>query len=202
MRKILYSLLLCVFILTGCQGGSKKTDTPAAPAHNVPPAYPAPGTGNTIVNPDQTSQAYPAPKAVKPAAPGSSSNAYPKPGSSSNATPVANPFAPAAGDEKLDRGKATVDIKNSTVIAAESFPVQVSLHLKGTLPNPCYRLRVNPALPDAQKSIQVEVYSVLEPNEICTEVIQSFDETILLGSFSTGHYSIYINGELLGEFDA
>ena len=31
---------------------------------------------------------------------------------------------------------------------------------------------------------------------------KSFDVEIPLGSFPAGHYSLYINGELLGEFDA
>jgi hypothetical protein len=196
MRKFVYGMLLCALILTGCQGASKKTDTPAATAHIVPPAYPAPGSGNAA------QPAYPGPKGTKPTAKAVASNIYPGSGSSTGGTPVANPFAPAAGDEKLERGTATVDIKNSAVIVAESSPVQISIRLKGTMPNPCYRLRVNPAQPDAQKSIQVEVYSVLVPGEICAQVLQNFDETILLGSFPAGHYTVYVNGELLGEFEA
>jgi hypothetical protein len=48
----------------------------------------------------------------------------------------------------------------------------------------------------------VEVYSVSEPGKVCTQVLKDFDVEIPLGSFSGGHFTVYINGELLGEFDA
>jgi hypothetical protein len=95
-----------------------------------------------------------------------------------------------------------VEIKDSGVVKLESDPLQVKIHLVGTLPNPCHFLRVNPSQPDDQKRIQVDVYSVTKPGEVCTEVIQNFDVEVPLGSLSSGHYLIYINGELLGEFDA
>ena len=191
MRKFIYGLLLCVIILTGCSGGAKKTDTPAAPAHNIPPAvYPGARSGDA-------SQAYPAPQGGNAA-----NSAYPGPNTSGGAASAANPFAPAAGDEKLTRGEAFVEIADSQVTLMESNPPQVKLHLKGSLPNPCHQLRVNPSQPDAQKKIQVEVYSVVKPDEMCTEVLKEFDEEIPLGSFPAGHYSVYVNGELVGEFDA
>jgi len=79
--------------------------------------------------------------------------------------------------------------------------VQVKLHLVGSLPNPCYKLRVNPAQANAEGRIDVEVYSLAEPGKACTDVLQPFDVQIPLGSFESGHYSVYINDELLGEFD-
>ncbi len=194
MRRLLSGMLLCVVILTGCKGAAKKTVTPAAPAHNVPSAvYPGPQSGNQA-NAGQSSLPYPAPQF--------NSAVYPAPGASGGQTPVTNVYAPAPGDDKLIKGIATVVIKDSGIILQQSAPVQAKLHLKGTLPNPCYHLRVNPSLPDDQKRIQVEVYSVTKPGQVCTEVIQDFDVEIPLESYPTGHYSVYINGELLGEFDA
>jgi hypothetical protein len=202
MRKMMCGLLLCAVILTGCQGKSKKTNTPAAPAHNVPPAvYPGAKSGNPPGT-DQASQAYPGPKHNSSASVAAPGNAYPGPAASAASTPVTGSFAPAAGDEKLDRGEAFVEMSASELILAESAPQQVKLHLKGTLPNPCYQLRVNPAQPDYQKHIQVEVYSVTQPGKMCTEVLQDFNVIVPLENFSGGHYSVYINGELLGEFDA
>ena len=72
----------------------------------------------------------------------------------------------------MDRGNAFVEIDSSSVVLLESDPMQVKLHLKGSLPNPCYHLRVNPSQPDDQKHIQVEVYSVAKPGEMCTDVLQ------------------------------
>jgi hypothetical protein len=197
-------MLLCVLVLTGCQSAKKKTVTPAAPAHNVPPAvYPAPKTGNPA-DAGQASQPYPAPL-------GNSFNApYPAPGISATSptltisvtsTPVTNQYAPAPGDDKLIRGTAFVDMTASRMILLETAPHhQVKLHLIGTLPNPCYKLRVNPAQPNDQNDINVEVYSVTKPGQVCTEVIQDFDVEIPLGSFTGGHFTFLINGIVLGYF--
>ena len=202
MQRLLCGMVLCVVVLTGCQSPAKKTATPAAPAHNVPSAvYPGPQSGNNA-NAGQASQPYPGPQGNAAANTGATSAPYPAPGASSGQTPVTNEFAPAAGDDKLIKGNAIVVIKDSGIVLQQSAPVQVKLHLKGTLPNPCYHLRVNPSQPDDQKRIQVEVYSVAKPGQVCTDVVQDFDEEIPLGSFPSGHYSVYINGELLGEFDA
>jgi hypothetical protein len=202
MRKFLCGMVLCAILLTGCQSASKKTDTPAAPAHNIPPAvYPAPKS-ESPVDAGQANQVYPAPQdnsAASAIAPG---DAYPAPSTSAGSAAVINEYAPSAGDENMDRGNASVEIDSSSVVLLESDPKQVKLHLVGTLPNPCYHLRVNPSQPDDQKHIQVEVYSVSKPGEVCTDVIQDFVVEIPLGSFPAGHYSIYINEELLGEFDA
>jgi len=148
----------------------------------------------------QANQPYPAPQGNVPA--NASSGPYPIPGPTTGQTPTTGDYAPVPGDEKLTRGEALVVIQESGVISIESAPVQIKLHLRGTLPNPCYQLRVKPAQPDDQKHIQVEVYSVVDPSQICAEMIQEFDAEIPLGSFPSGHYSVYINGELLGEFDA
>jgi hypothetical protein len=199
MRKIICVMLLVAVILAGCQKGSNKSNTTAAPVHNVPPAvYPGPKSANSL----DTSTAYPGPQGKAAANANSSSDIYPEPAASAESTPVVGTFTPLAGDEKLNRGDAIVDIKQSELILLETFPVQVRLHLKGTLPNPCYQLRVNPSQPDDQNRIQVEVYAVVEPDKMCTEVVQDFNVLVPLGPYSSGHYSIYINGELLGEFDA
>ena len=202
MRKFLSGIVLCAIILTGCKSASKKTDTPAAPVHNIPPAvYPVP-KGESPVDAGQANQVYPAPQdnsAANAIAPG---DAYPAPSTSAGTTAVINEYAPSAGDENMDRGNASVQIDSSSVVLLESDPKQVKLHLVGRLPNPCNHLRVNPSQPDDQKRIQVEVYSVVKPGENCTDVLEPFVVEIPLGSFPAGHYSIYINEELLGEFDA
>ncbi len=200
MRRLLCSLLLCVVVLSGCGGAAKKTVTPESPAHNVPSSvYPGPNTVNPQ-NAGQANQPYPGPQGNNPA--NGSSAPYPGPNTPSGPTPTPESYAPVPGDEKLTRGEATVALKDSGVVSMESSPVQISLHLKGTMPNPCYHLRVNPAQPDTKNQIQVEVYSVVDPSTICVEMINEFDVETPLGSFPSGHYSVYINGELLGEFDA
>ena len=118
----------------------------------------------------------------------------------STSEPMNNPFAPQPGDANLTRG--TVFIEESGLLIRESYPPQISLTLSGNLPNPCHELRAEIGTPDADNQIDVDVYTVVDPNVMCTEVLKPFTESIDLGTFPTGHYTVRVNGELVGEFDA
>lgn len=113
--------------------------------------------------------------------------------------PITNPFAPQPGDESLTRGN--VYINEASLIIRESFPPQISLTLSGDLPTPCNQLRVEVKPPDGEKKIVVDVYSVVDPSQICMQVLEPFDAVIDLGTFPTGHYMVWVNGEMAGEFD-
>ena len=114
--------------------------------------------------------------------------------------PSTNPLAPEPGDSDLTRGN--VYINEASLIIRESFPPQVSLTLAGDLPTPCNQLRVESSPADAENKIVVDVYSVIDPDEMCTQVLEPFEESIDLGTFPTGHYTVWVNGELAGEFDS
>lgn len=113
--------------------------------------------------------------------------------------PITNPFAPQPGDESLTRGN--VYINEASLIVRESFPPQISLTLSGDLPTPCNQLRAQINPPDAENKIVVDVYSVVDPSQICAQVLEPFEAAIDLGTFPTGHYTVWVNGELAGEFD-
>jgi hypothetical protein len=119
-------------------------------------------------------------------------------------TPAVPPsgYEPQSGDSKLKRDNVFLEIENSSLLVMESYPIQVNTILNGTLSDPCHQLRVvvEPANNDNQ--INLEVYSVVDPSTACIMVIKPFSATIPLGSFTDGHYTVYANGELLGEFDA
>jgi hypothetical protein len=83
-----------------------------------------------------------------------------------------------------------------------SNPAHYLLSLKGNLPTPCHALRVKVNPPDATNRIMVEVYSLTNPNKMCAEVLKPFEQTIDLGGFPTGHYTVFVKGRLVGEFDA
>ena len=112
--------------------------------------------------------------------------------------PPASPLDPIPGEENMKRGQANID--KSEVLQLESYPLQLVLNLKGTLPTPCHHLRAKVSGPDAENRIQVEVYSLVDPNEICIQIIQEFDTSIPLGSFPNGSYTIWLNGKQVGEF--
>ncbi len=114
--------------------------------------------------------------------------------------PMKNPFSPQPGDSKLTRGN--VFIEESGLMIRESYPPQISLGLSGDLPTPCHQLRVEVRTPDSDNKINVDVYTVVDPNLMCTQVLKPFTESIDLGTFPSGHYTVWLNGESVGEFDS
>ncbi|HXF84322.1 MAG TPA: hypothetical protein VNK49_02955 [Anaerolineales bacterium] len=117
-----------------------------------------------------------------------------------SAPPMEQPFAPKPDDANFLRVPVTV--QSASLLVRESYPPQIALALSGELPTPCHQLRVAVKEPDAENKIVIEVYSVISPETICIQVIKSFEETVELGTFSPGHYSVWVNGEMIGEFDA
>jgi len=110
-----------------------------------------------------------------------------------------NPFAPQPGDEKLTRGN--VYLNDASLMIRESAPPQISLSIDGDLPSPCNKLRVKTNAPDQDNKIIVDIYSLLDPDKVCIQVLEPFQENIDLGKFATGHYSVWANGKMAGEFD-
>jgi hypothetical protein len=110
-----------------------------------------------------------------------------------------NPYAPQPGDDQLARGSAFIN--SADLLLMESFPIQVTMILRGSLPTPCHNLRAVITPPDANNNINIVTYSVADPNAICAQVLQSFEASISLGSFPPAHYTVSVNGERVGEFD-
>jgi hypothetical protein len=107
---------------------------------------------------------------------------------------------PREGDNSLLRGAVYLD--SIDLLTMESYPLQFSLALTGNLPTPCNELRVSIAPPDEENKILVDVYSLSTPDKFCSEVLQPFTQTTPLGSFPAGHYTLWVNGEQVAEFDA
>ena len=110
-------------------------------------------------------------------------------------------FSPQPGDDKLTRDDVLLDTAASQLILSGTQPNAVSAKLKGSMPDPCHQLRIVLTPADAQNKITLEVYSLVDSTTACITVIQPFLVNVPLGSFSSGHYSVYLNGELLNEFD-
>ncbi len=112
--------------------------------------------------------------------------------------PPANPLEPLPDEASMSRGE--VSITSQELLIMESYPLQVALLIKGTLPTPCHRLRVEVSKPDIQNIIAVEAYSLVDPDQNCIQVLEPFDENIPLGSYPDGTYTVTLNGEEVGEF--
>jgi hypothetical protein len=113
---------------------------------------------------------------------------------------LANSYQPQPGDAKLTRG--FVFLNSSHLNIMESYPIQVSLNLEGSLPTPCNQLRVEIQPPDGALNIFISVYSVVDPNQICIEVLKPFTANVPLGSFLPGHYTVWVDETRLAEFDS
>jgi hypothetical protein len=109
------------------------------------------------------------------------------------ARPTPQPGAP--------QQEGPVYIDEVELIMLESYPVQVRLILRGSLPNPCSRLGWEVEQPDAQGRIQVRAYSVQESDLACIQVLAPLEDGIPLGAFTSGSFSVWLNGEQVADFE-
>jgi hypothetical protein len=182
MSRYLFILVLAV-LLTACT--NPNSAVAASPNVAVPVEQPT-DSFTVILDPTATNPSAVSGDLVAPAA---------------TESPMSDTeFAPRTADKTLTRG--TLMLQTKEILTLESFPPQFSLHLTGSLPTPCNQLRVAVNPPDAENRINIEVYSVLDPSMMCAQVLKEFEANVLLGNFPAGHYSVWINGENIGEFDA
>lgn len=111
--------------------------------------------------------------------------------------PPWNTYGPAKGDESKTRGNVLID--SQEILILESFPPQYVLQVQGALPTPCHELRVVVDAPTADSRINVQFYSVVDPDMACTQVLEPFDVAIPLGSFVRGTYTVFLNEQEVGE---
>lgn len=113
-------------------------------------------------------------------------------------SPYPSPLEPIPGEENMVRGE--VFIESTDILILESFPIQVMVSVSGSLPTPCHNLRAEIAEPDEQNRIMIDLHSLADPEQICIQVLQPFESSLPLGSFEAGTYSVWVNGEEIGEF--
>ncbi len=112
--------------------------------------------------------------------------------------PEPRPFEPQPGDKAMVRGEVWLDEIDLSI--AESYPVQIFLHLGGALPTPCHQLRVRVAPPDSRNRIMIEAYSVVAADLACIQVLEPLNVNVALGSFPPGDYTVWVNGAEIGKF--
>ena len=137
------------------------------------------------------------PQPGSPSAPQPGSPTVPQPGSP---TPPQSSSPTDVPPDEAGLSRGEVFINSQELLVMESYPLQVSLLIKGTLPTPCHKLKAEVSQPDEQNQIAVEAYSLVDPNQMCIQVLKSFEENIPLGSYPDGTYTVTLNGEEIGEF--
>jgi hypothetical protein len=110
-----------------------------------------------------------------------------------------NPYASKPEDANL---KIAGVVLTSMDLAehSEDVPVRVVLRIIGSLPRTCNALRIDVIEPNEQYQINVRVYSLIDPNVDCDNVFQLFEASILLGVYSAGRYTVWVNGSYVGDF--
>ena len=184
--KRIAPFLIIILLLVACAGPTASptavtTQQPTQAQPTSPISYPPPGESTPVPT----------------------TSIYPAPGTPGASTPVIPPsgYEPQPGDGKLTRDKVSLDIENSSLLLSNGSPLQVSLNLVGTLSDPCHQLRVVVTPDYASNKIDVVVYSVYDQNTVCITVIETFNVTIPLGTYASGHYTVDVNGTFVGEFD-
>ena len=106
--------------------------------------------------------------------------------------------ATPAGDPRGD----AVYINSTDLLVAESYPVQIFLHITGDLPTPCHELRGEQSSPDEQNRIFITAWSESDPEAICVQMLEPFEVNwpIRMAGAAEGTYTVWLNGELVGEF--
>jgi hypothetical protein len=113
-----------------------------------------------------------------------------------------NPYAPQPGDSALMAGDITVD--STSVFMDESQPPQLKIYLNYFPPTPCYQLRVEVNGPDDQNQIHLKAYGVAEKDKPCAlmALATPLQANLNLSNPPTGHYSVFLNDNLIGEVDS
>lgn len=110
-----------------------------------------------------------------------------------------NPYRPQPGDVSLTLAGAFI---NSTGLV-ERFdldPFRVELSISGSVPSVCNELRINVEPPNADFQIMIEVYSLINKDVNCDNVFQQFEANLLLGVYSNGRYTVWVNEGYAGDF--
>lgn len=114
-------------------------------------------------------------------------------------TPDENPFEPRLEDT----GRQVASVVITSILLSERYeftPPRAAINITGYMPSVCNELRIEISPPDERYQVFIEAYSLIDPSIQCDDVFQQFEADILLGTYSPGRYSVWINGALAGDF--
>ncbi len=87
------------------------------------------------------------------------------------------------------------------LLIRESYPLQVALLVRGNKPTPCHELIWEVEGPDEEGRIEIALYTLIDPDVVCIQILEPFEEVIELGDYADGHFVVVLNGQVVGEFD-
>lgn len=110
-----------------------------------------------------------------------------------------NPYPPQTEDLGRERNEVILTSLN-LFERSDLTPSRVGLDILGSMPGTCDELRVNINPPDASFQIFIEIYSIADQKLKCENVFQQVEAKILLGIYSAGRYTIWVNDKYVGDF--
>ena len=113
---------------------------------------------------------------------------------------AAAPTQPAADLEAAAAVAGVALVDSIELIILESFPVQISLKARGTLPNGCTSID-DVSINRNGNEFDINITTVAAADAICTQVLVPFEETIPLGveGLPAGSYQVNVN-DRIGSF--
>jgi len=105
----------------------------------------------------------------------------------------------AADPASAERSHEPVYVDETDILYLESYPVQVQLVVRGSLPTPCHEpiWKVDTG-PDA---VEVRLWSESDPQAFCATVLDPFELAIPLGSYESADLGVWLNEELVGRIE-
>ena len=91
-----------------------------------------------------------------------------------------------------------VQLRTKSLVFKKDIP---TLRLSGSTASPCHTLQVDVAEADENGNIAVAVYSVLNPNRVCAQVVRPFERQVPLRDLPSGSYTVSVNGKQIAAFD-
>ena len=113
----------------------------------------------------------------------------------------ANPYAPQPGDDSLVRGP--VDLVKTELLSLQTYPTQIVVKLSFFTPTPCHQFRVTAGKPDSTGRIDIEIYSLMKKDQVCSLMRTTIptEADLKLGSLPSGHYTVWVNRSQATEFE-
>jgi hypothetical protein len=90
-----------------------------------------------------------------------------------------------------------VYVDSVDILYLESYPVQVVLLVRGSLPTPCHEAVWE--VEDAGDAIHVRLWSEADPGLLCITVLEPVELSIPLGSFEWADMPVLLNDEVVGR---
>ena len=102
-------------------------------------------------------------------------------------------------DENTNQNQSDVQIDSAILLVMESYPMKVSLALRGELPTACHELVWEVVGPSDKNIIEVTTYAESAPETFCIQILETFELNIPLGSFTELGFRVRLNGEEIGD---